>query len=266
MKIPGDRAACFIGLGSGAMTPLVRLARSKVIGSVGIPCDGDGRAGGTTPIVPTAMGTGPHSFLARRVLVTDSATGVTRLMTGRVCGVHRDGGTLLHNRTSGAPSSNTRLGVVLSGLGTRRSTVAGVFSNAHSGRRGAFAVQLAPSGRLGGRITFHFSGGLKMITGGSLTNAPFCVALGSLGAIGVPRSSKGGGGRPRKVTCGIPKRTRVALASNGGGLCRKRMPMARFNVVRCLTPMLFGGGSAVGICFSPGANKLLGMSQRRKGW
>lgn len=252
-----------MGVGSGAMTPLVRLARSKVVGSVGMPV----RKGGALPtgaVIPTRGGIGPESFLARRVLVTDSATGVTRLITGRVCGVHRDGGTLMHKRTSGVPGSKTRLGLVLSGLRRRRHTVARVFSNACGERRGVCAVHLGPTGRVGGRMTFQFSGGLNIMTGGSLTNRPICVALGGLGAIGVPRSSNGGG--MSNITCGMPNGTSVLLARKGSILFRSRIPIARFKAMRCLTPALFGGGSAVGMAFGPIANNLIGISERRKGW
>lgn len=261
-NMPSGSGICFIGVGSGAMTPLVRLARSKVIHSVGVPFDNGPTTG--APRTGTARDdVSPHDFLARRVLVSGSDTGVTRLITGRVCDVHRDGGTLLHNRTSGVPGSNTRLGLVLSGLGRRRATVARVFSNGVGGRPGAFAVQLAP-GRVGSRITFHFSQGLKIITGGSLTNRPCCVDIASLGDPSMSTARRNGGGISN-MTCGLPNGTRIALVCGGGGLFSSRLPVARFNAMRCLTPMLFGGGSAVGILFSATAKKLVGISERWEG-
>lgn len=259
VNVPSPSGTCTMGLGSGDTTSRMRLAPRKVVGTVGAASPVRG-----TPIagITSAIGghVSPHDFVARRVLVTNSATGVTRLITGRVCGVQRDGGDLAHKRTSCVPGSKTTLGLVLSGLSRRRRTVVRVFTNAASHVRGSFAVHVGPRTSVGRGMTFHFSGGLKVLSTSGLSNRPCCVSVVGRRALPPVSPGNGRGGGASNIVCGVPKGTRIAMFAPGGHCFSKRLPIARFKAARYLVSGLFGGGMGAQIVFGPGAKKVIGVS------
>ncbi len=258
---------------NGSVTPLMRLSRSKVLLNVGASTPASSMGRPARPMTRPGV-LSPRDCLARRVLVIKSGTGVTRLVTGRVCSVHRDGGLLLHKRGSGVPGSKRTLGVVLRNVGRRRRTFVRLFANAIAARIAARAFRIVPSKRTSHTLLKQFSHGLKLLRGSSLKNAPVCVSVGGEGSIPrvmvrsaggggdlLPGGSSGGGGRPgrSKLMCGLPNGTSMGMCGGASALTRTVVSLPRFNCARALSSSLFDGGGGMGIILSPRANTLLGI-------
>lgn len=257
-NMPSTSGAFVIRFGTKAITPCTCLARSKLLYSVGTRCAPSRstlrttEGGGRTP-----AGMASTSILSRRLLVTKSATGRTRITTGRVCHVHRDHVGVLANSTSGLPPSNRTVGLIVRRLRRRRGTLAGLFANVQTGRIDSCRIAVMPFSGLSGRMLFHFSPRLKVMSTSSLNKTPICVGLGTVSHTPIlsPGRTRGGRGSLGNVVCGMPNGTDVRVDVGGGALCGNRTRVARFNAQRKLTPVVFrSGGTPMGICFCPRAN------------